>query len=424
MSLFEGLVKKTMIISGYIHFVKRCYPWLIFGVLTVFFGNFGQSFFISWFGASFQQSLGLSSTEYGSAYSLATLVSGLLIMWVGGAIDRIKLTHFVTFCTVGLFVSTVVLSSSTSLIQLTIGLFLLRFFGQGLLPHTAITTMMKKFTINRGKAISIATTGVPLGEMILPAIGVLMIGALGWQTSWVCIGLLTLFFYLPVAHFLIHQSKNDKYNESVEIAVKAKDEEAGGSRANLLHDYRFWLAIPGILAPPFIVTGIFIHQGFILSQMGWTPLLFAGCFVFYGISHWLSSMYSGALVDKFSGVRLLRYILVPIILGLFTPVIFYGEWVAYALMTLLGVSIGACSPVINALWAEIYGTKYLGAIRALITSLMVISTALSPILFGYLIDNGISGQSLFFGLSVYAALAMFLFQFSYKIKKGIVVIMT
>ena len=39
-------------------------------------------------------------------------------------------------------------------------------------------------------------------------------------------------------------------------------------------------------------------------------------------------------------------------------------------------------------WAEIYGVRYLGGIKALTTSLMVFSTAFGTALFGVLIDSG------------------------------------
>ena len=162
---------------------------LIFGMMTVFMGNFGQSFFVSWFGSSFQESLGLSATSYGTAYSMATLASGLLLMWVGGSIDKVSLEKFIVFCTLGLSLAALTLWQANNLTTLVIGLFLLRFFGQGLFPHTAITTMMKEFSVNLGKGLSFSTTGVPLGEIILPSIAVFLITQFGWQKSWLVIDL-------------------------------------------------------------------------------------------------------------------------------------------------------------------------------------------------------------------------------------------
>ena len=401
------------------HFIKRSWPLLIFGMITVFWGNFGQSFFISWYGVSFQESLQLTATAYGSAYSTATLASGLLLIRIGAAIDRISLRWFVTFSAAGLLTATISLSQVSTLTGLVVCLFMLRFFGQGLLPHTGITTMAREFSLNRGKAVSIATTGVPIGEILLPSLALAFIAAFGWQKSWLVIGLSIPLIYLPSAFWLLSRFHHDKYKEQQTTAGPrlARSPERPGARRTLLLDHRFWLALPVILAAPFIITGIFIHQGFILPEMGWTPVLFASCFIFYGISHWLSSMYIGALVDRFSGVQLFKFYPLPMVLGLFICFAASGHWVAYMLMILLGLSIGSANPIINGLWAEVYGTKHLGAIRALVSSLAVISTAASPILFGILIDRGISGQGLFGLLTLYVVGAIFLSLFSFSARK-------
>jgi MFS family permease len=391
----------------------------MFGTATVFWGNFGQSFFISWYGASFQASLNLSATGYGSAYSLATLASGLLLMFLGAAIDRISLRWFVAFGALGLFVAALLLWQVSSLTELVIGLFMLRFFGQGLLPHTAITTMAREFSINRGKAVSIAASGIPIGEILLPSLAVLLIATFGWQRSWLVIGLSVPLLYLPFAQWVLSQSGQAKYAEENIIAGNTSKGTTltHGSRRTLLKDYRFWLALPAILAAPFIITGIFIHQGFFLPQMDWTPVLFASCFIFYGSSHWLSSMCSGVLVDRFSGVQLFKLYPLPMLLGLLVPIVFSGNWTAYIFMILLGTSIGSGSPIISALWAEIYGTQHLGAIRALVSSLAIISTSASPILFGVLIDGGITGQTLFLFLALYVLIAIILSFFSFSPKQ-------
>jgi MFS family permease len=406
-------------IRDYAHFLTRCWPLLMFGTVTVFWGNFGQSFFISWYGASFQTSLNLSATGYGTAYSLATLASGLLLMLLGAAIDKISLRWFVAFGAMGLFAATLLLWQVGSLAELVIGLFMLRFFGQGLLPHTAITTMAREFSIHRGKAVSIAASGVPIGEIILPSLAVLLIATFGWQKSWLVIGLSVPLLYLPFAQWVLSQSGQAKYAEDNITSGKIIKGTTliQGSRRTLLKDYRFWLALPAILAAPFIITGIFIHQGFFLPQMNWTPILFASCFIFYGSSHWLSSMCSGSLVDRFSGVQLFKFYPLPMLLGLLVPTVFSGNWTAYIFMILLGTSIGSGSPIISALWAEIYGTQHLGAIRALVSSLAIISTSASPILFGVLIDGGISGQTLFLWLVLYVLVAIVLSFFSFSAKQ-------
>jgi MFS family permease len=254
---------------------------------------------------------------------------------------------------------------------------------------------------------------------MLPSFALLLIASFGWQKSWLIVGATIPLIFLPTALLLLRKGQHGRYREE-SITSKSKIPHIPnlqGSRRTLLKDHRFWMALPAMLAAPFIVTGVFIHQGFFLPEMGWTPALFARCFIVYGVFHWLSSMYVGALVDRFSGVQLFKFYPVPMLLGLILCATLSGEWVAYSLMLLLGISIGSASPIINGLWAEVYGTKHLGAIRALVSSLAVISTAASPVLFGVCIDKGMTGQQLFFYLSLYLTLAIALSFFSFSAKK-------
>lgn len=387
---------------------------LIFGLATVFFGNFGQSFFISWYGASIQSDLGLSAAAYGSAYSGATLVSGLTIMAIGGAIDRVALHWFITFAALGLTLAALLMWQMASLPTLIIALFLLRFCGQGLMPHTAMTTMARYFSINRGKAISVAGTGVPLGEIVLPSIAVALIAIFGWQSAWLMIALIIPLVFLPLVHWLLRQAGPSE--AETEGVTKAEQPQAvpHGSRRTVLADGRFWRAIPLILAPPFIVTGLFIHQGFVLEQKGWSSNLFASAFIVYGAIHWAASIVTGTLVDRFSATRLLKFLGLPFVIGLSLGALLNGGWVVFLMMGTLGIGIGMMGTIANAIWAEAYGTTHLGSIRSLITAMMVISTSASPVLLGFLIDHGLSARGMLLAMAGYALFGTLLARFSFR----------
>ncbi|EAR10953.1 MFS transporter [Reinekea blandensis] len=401
-------------LNAYWFVIRRYWPMLSFGLLTVFFGNFGQSFFISWYGASIQEQMGLSAAAYGSAYATATLISGLLIFFAGGMIDRLPLRVFLTLAALGLTAAALVMWQVESYLSLLIGLFLLRFCGQGLLPHTAMTTMARYFSDNRGKASSIASNGVPVGEMILPTLVVALIAMLGWQASWLAIALLIPILYLPLAHTFLSFAGPGETDAQTTAQNQPANPIPDGSRRTVLRDRRFWLALPLVLAPPFIVTGLFIQQGTILADKGWSPALFASAFVVYGGVHWLSSFVSGALVDRFSAIALLRFLGLPFAVGMGFGAVLHGPWVAFLMMAIIGIGIGMMGPISNSLWAEVYGTKHIGAIRALLTSIMIVSTSASPFLLGLAIDAGLSGAQLLLVMGAYAAVATVLAGFSYK----------
>ncbi|HEY7886488.1 MAG TPA: MFS transporter [Cellvibrionaceae bacterium] len=386
----------------YLKFIHNNWPLLCFGFISIFWGNFGQSFFISWYGTSIQQSLNLSATAYGSIYSLATLGSGFAIMTVGGFIDRWPLQRFAAASGAGLMIACLLLAASISPWILLVGFFLLRLCGQGLLPHTSQTTMARYFNNHRGKALSLAASGVPVGEIILPLIAVALIALMGWRGSWLVLAASVPLLYLPAMLYLLRRAPEDTANPPLVAAANSTVTILG--RRHMLGDYRFWLALPAVLAAPFVVTGIFIQQGFILAEKGWEPLWLATCFVVYGVMHWLSSLGAGVLVDLFSARRLLPIMLLPLVAATLVLARFEGQWVAPVFMGLLGCTIGIVGPITGALWAEVYGTGKLGSIRSLMTAIMMFATAASPVLYGALIDRGISLQTLF-TITAYGALA-------------------
>lgn len=401
--------------TGYLGFIRQHWALLGFGFTAVFWGNFGQSFFIAWFGADIQRSLGLSAGEYGSAYSLATLISAATVVWAGSLIDRVSLRTYAVSMALGLAAALAVLSQANGLITLLVGFYLLRLFGQSLLPHGGVTSMARYFVEQRGKAISVAMSGVPLGEIVLPLIAVAMIAAIGWQASFALIAAGTIMVLIPLLLWLLSRS-HIPLMPAVPTgrSGNALESDSGGAgRREMLHDYRYWLALPGLMANPFLVTGVFIHQNFLAAEKGWSVSWLATCFVVYGAVHWLSSLATGALVDRFKGPRLVGIFLVPMFISMLLAALMPGDVAALLILALLGMSAGSSPPITGSLWPEIYGTRKLGAVRSMNMAIMVLATAISPVLFGYFIDNGVGAYGLFGACAVYVFIASLMMMASY-----------
>jgi predicted MFS family arabinose efflux permease len=400
---------------NYFAFIRQHFAMLGFGFIAVFWGNFGQSFFIAWFGADIQRSLGISASVYGSTYSLATLLSAFGVIWLGGLIDKIALRTYALAVAAGLCLACVLLSLADAIPLLFIGLFLLRLFGQSLLPHTGVTTMARHFDVSRGKAISVAMSGVPSGEIVLPVLAVAVMAAVGWQNTFLLIGITTAVVLFPALWWLTSDSLHKPVSRSEAVNSDVGAAKSAGRKV-VLSDYRYWLAMPGLLANPFLITGIFIHQNFIVVSKDWTVSWLATCFVVYGVVHWLSSLLFGALVDRYKSVRLLPWFLIPLFLALLVLAYVPGWWTAALLMSLLGFSSGSGPPITSSLWAEIYGTRHLGAIRSMNMAIMVGATAISPVLFGYFIDQGISAGALFGPFALFVAISIVSMSFSYPLR--------
>ena len=363
---------------------------LAFGFLLTFCSSFGQTYFISLFSDELRAMFDLGHGAFGTVYSLATLTSAFLMIWAGHFIDRIDLRIY-TFAVSVLLIGAVFFMSqlpSGSVVFLYVAFLLLRFGGQGLISHAGITAVARYVSEGRGKALAIAGLGYSAGEAILPLTVIALVGIMGWQSVWLVAAASLVVVLVPGAQWLLrgHGTRHDALMASIAASDGAADRQF--TRGQVLRDPFFWLIIPAALAPAFIVTGIFFNQRTIVAEMGWSMALFAAGFTVYALVTVTSSLLSGPLVDRLGAVKLFPFVLLPFGIGLLLLGLFDAPAIAILFMIATGMTMGIYYTASSALWAEVYGVRHLGAIKAMATSFMVFSTAISPALMGWLIDAG------------------------------------
>ena len=145
-----------------------------------------------------------------------------------------------------------------------------------------------------------------------------------------------------------------------------------------------------MLAMPWIATGVFVYQSFITESKEWGSFIIAQSFMVYSILSVITLLASGFLIDKFTSRKLLIFMNIPLLLSALVLIFFDIPLSAFVFLGLIGISNGLANVLGSSTWAEIYGVKYIGSIKALTTALMVFSTAFGTALFGLLIDRGFS----------------------------------
>ena len=260
----------------------------------------------------------------------------------------------------------------------------MRLAGQGLTTHTAITTISRFFEKNRGRALSISWLGLSLAEFILPVLIVFLLTFIEWRNLWISISLIVIIILPIVSYTLVREVKLDT-RENTNSAKDLK-EIRQWKRIEVLKDYRFYIICMTMLAMPWIATGSFVYQSFITTSKGWGPYIIAQSFMAYSIFSVITLFVSGFLIDKFTSRKLLIYMNIPLFFA--TIVLFYFDSPisSFFFLGLVGISNGLANVLGSSTWAEIYGVKYIGSIKALTTALMVFSTAFGTALFGILID--------------------------------------
>ena len=383
---------------------------IIFGFIFTFFSSFGQSFFLGLFNSSIRETLSITHGQFGSIYASATLCSSLLLIWVGKKIDDVNIFKFAFLVTILLSFACFFFSRVTSVFLLFIAIFLMRFSGQGMMSHTATTTISRYFTKSRGKALSTCWFGLSMAEFILPVLIVYLLTITSWQNIWISISILVLIF-LPMASFTLIKNLNfDSREELKNIDSKEKDIKQW-KRIEVIKDYRFYIVCLNMLAMPWIATGVFVYQSFITESKMWGTFVIAQAFMVYSILSVVTLLVSGFLIDKFTSRKLLIFMNIPLLFSTVILIFFDTPITAFIFLGLIGISNGLANVLGSSTWAEIYGVKYIGSIKALTTALMVFSTAFGTALFGLLIDSGFSIEQIAIVSFIYIFLSIILLLF-------------
>lgn len=371
---------------SFFHFIRENARWLVGGFLLTFFSSFGQTFFIALSAGNIRDEYGLSHGGFGMIYMLATLASAFTMPRFGQIVDRYS-PRTVTFIIVPMLaLACVSMALSTSIILLCVTIYLLRLFGQGMMTQNALTAMGRWFAAQRGRAVSLTVLGHNTSEAVLPLVFVTLTGFVGWRNGWLVAAAVLVFLAMPIISQLIAIDREPRSSDPKPKARSARE----WSRPEVVRDPLFYALILGVMAPGFISTTIFFHQVYLVELRGWSLEVFASSFTFMAIMTVTFSLVSGQLIDRFSAVSLLPAFLLPLAAACLTLAIFDAQWISFIFMALMGVSYGFAQTLFGAVWPEIYGTRHLGAVRALTMAIMVFATAMGPGLTGYLIDLGVS----------------------------------
>lgn len=403
-------------------FIREHWPILFYGWLMSLGSGFGQTYFVSVFGGAIRSDLNLDHTAYGACYSAGTLLGGCVLIWAGRLIDRVSLPLFSMVAVGGLAFATLSLSFAQNVLGLALAFLLLRFFGQGLMSHAAITTMARNFSAERGRAVAFSLSGHVAGGTLFPVVCAAMLTVVHWRDMWLLGSAFLAILVAPLVLALLSRSRRQSASSSAQpVRSSEPGPRAGGGRllakealrgterdwtpGKALRDPRLFVALAVLLAPSFITTGLIFHQVHIGAQKGWGVTVIASALSVFAIGSFVSTLIAGRLVDRFTATALVPFALVPMIAGCALSYWLNSSAGALIFFGLLGLGSGTTMVLMGAFWPEIYGTRHLGAIRAFAASGSVLSSGLAPGLFGALLDWNWSAEAIAMLCALYCILA-------------------
>ena len=357
---------------------------LLYGFLIIFFASYGQTFFIALFNDDIKNFYSLTDGEFGLLYALSTTLSSLLLINFAKLIDYIDLRIYSFLVTIGLCIPCLAIYFFPSnVIYLFIIIFALRFFGQGAMTHAGITSMTRYFGKDRGKAISIGNLGGMLGIMFLPLIVVYLNSFFTFRQIWL-LSSISLIIFLPILYFTLSNQieRHKKFTDSI------NQENNKWKTIDVIKNKNFLIYLPITSTFSFIGTGLMFHQIFIFTQKGWTIEMLGTGFIFLGGFSIVGLLFGGPLIDMLNPRKAILFVLLPIFIGILILLTFDNFIFLLIYMSLYGFNLGISSPFTGSLWAELFGLESLGTVKAVFHAIVVLASALSPAVFGYIIDWG------------------------------------
>ncbi len=377
---------------NFFKFIHANFSQLRLGLILTFLSSFGQTYVISLYVINISREFGITEGEFGAIYSICTVISSVVMLSIGHTVDHIKAKKVISVTLSSLMLSALLMGFSVHLAMVVIALVGLRLCGQGMMTHISFTLLSKLYTYDRGKAVSFTTVGFSLGEAIFPLIITFIIGWLDWR--W---GMYAAAIFLTIYLIRIQFLDLSHFDEKLD-STKPSGSSIAKDFKSIISEKKFSILLPSSMIVAFTATAVVLYQYVFVEDKGWSPELYAAFFTGYAVTRLLFSLFGGVWVDRFTAKRLFRFYLIPMLFGLLAFGFIDSIIGGLLFLISMGITVGSSGTIKTSVLAEVYGVQKLGRIRSLFTMFAVLSTALGPLLVGWMIDRDWSIQNIMLSL--------------------------
>ncbi|MDP7397436.1 MAG: MFS transporter [Lentisphaeria bacterium] len=376
------------------------YGWIILliAVLAMAAGMPGQTVGFTPFTEPLLATSGLSRTALTQCYCIGTILAGILLPHGGHLVDRFGCRRFMCIAVVGVGLTMIYLSlvpatagrlagivpaAAAWMLALTIGIFFLRFFGQGMLAVVSNTLIGRWFENRRGRAVAALSISNGIMFNSTPIVIYSITQHRGWRGAWLWLGLASCTL-LPVVCWLFCRDSPETCGIVVDGQADdtgANGEPPGVTVAAAVRTLEFWTVVMVSAISGLIITGFTFHlvaigaEAGVDEQKALVIFIPAACISIpagFAIS-WVS--------DRLGVKRVLLFMCAAQLLC-YAALGFLHLRTGYVLSILgLGLS-GACmGPIMTLSMPAFFGRRHLGAIQGKYQSFLVFASAAGPLYF-------------------------------------------
>ena len=381
---------KQGIIHGYFvvgaAFIIMIVSWGLYIVYGVFFNSFLNEF-------------GWTRALTSGAYSLSSIIGGLLGIVMGGLTDRFGPRLVVTFCGVFLGLGYFLMSRIDSVWHLY--LFFGIFVGIGMsgLWVPLLSTVARWFTGRRSLMTGVVISGLTIGQMVGPPVISRLIAEYEWRQTYVILGIAALVVVVLAAQLLkrspsMIQRPTDDANEKQpqpDISISRDFSLKEAARTS-----QFWLVAVIFFCFGFIAYGLTVHLVPHITRLGISDISAANVLAINGGIGIVGNFVLGGYIGDRIGNRktfIIGYILTIVSLVWLIPV--REMWMLYLFAVVFGLGLGGMGTSESPLVARLFGLTSHGLIYGVTGLGFTVGGAVGPVIIGHICDITASYQAAF-----------------------------
>ncbi len=383
------------------------YGWVVVAcVFTVLCVAYGVQFTFGVFMPFISADTGWDRGSLSLPYSLYVFVYGALSVVTGRLTDRLgpRIVLTVGGCLLGSGV--MLMSRVHALWHLYIVLGVIAASGMSAAFVPCNATVVRWFTLKRGLALSITSSGASFGVFIFPPLTTALIAAYGWRATYLILGLLAVFVVTSCATFIVRDPETMGLHPDGQPPQEPPPSDAAlnislaadWTLAEAKRTMAFWLLTVIFSLTWLVVFMPMVHIVPFAIDLGISHFRAAMTISIIGFAGFAGRLSIGTVSDRLGRVPTLGMCLLLQALAFLGFTISTGLRLLYPAAAVFGFSYGGITALFPAVIGDFFGRTAVGAIVGFIFALAGSQAAFGPLIAGY-IYNATSSYSTAFELS-------------------------
>jgi MFS family permease len=323
------------------------------------------------------------------AFSVSSIMNGLIGIAMGGLNDRFGPRLVMTFCGLFLTLGYFLMSQLNDIWQLYVFYGVIIGAGMGGSFTPLLSTVARWFVLRRGLMTGIVTAGIGIGALVGPPAVDHFISIFDWRTSYVILACIILAaIVLPVqlikrdpsdiGEMAYGEKTNQQKGQNIESKTTPFREAASTSK--------FWLVLAVQICAGFCVFAVMVHIAPHATELKISSSAAAKILATIGGISILGKLVFGKAADKIGSKNSFMISFVMMLLGFVWLFSAHAEWMLYVFACVFGIAYGGCVVSISPLVAELFGLISHGLILGVQVFGFTVGGAIGPFLVGYIYD--------------------------------------